>query len=175
MEDCSPDQKKRMAVSFPLGKRMIQTARRVISSMKKGSEEEKLFMKYFGKDAFEHRWHIDRGYMDTLRAWDGSPSYRCVPQGTDPCEDSSTEGYTGAKALLTGHGIVMCENAFKHYPDDAIGLAEVIVHEEAHALDWDRDIEYCNHTTGCPLTTTQAEANADSYSAFAGAAFRQWG
>ncbi len=177
---CSKAQRDRLAVAFPDAELMIKNAVAIISVMKKGSEQEVLFMKYFGKDAFAHRWHIMRGFVDTLRQWKKrGPTYPyvCVKQGAGECTPG-TLGYVesfGLPGWTWGPkgDIHICEEAFKL--DDNRKLAAVLIHETSHMLDWTTTDEYCGMETnrGCSLETTKAEDNADSYAQFAREAFER--
>ncbi len=173
-EACSKDQRNRLAVAFPAAKLMLKNAIGVISSMEKGSEEEVMLMKYFGRDAFSARRRIKLGFVNSLRAWDVTPTYQCVKQGIDPCESSTDRGYAGVWAFIKGSPIVICENAFTLNASD-VELAEVVLHEATHVYEWTGDPEYCSRQTGCSLDTGDAVGNADSYSVFALEAFYRWG
>ncbi|MGZ4349187.1 MAG: hypothetical protein ACXVRX_01510 [Solirubrobacteraceae bacterium] len=174
---CSPDQRARLAVAVPLAKKLAEHAISLIDSMEKGSREEALFKKFFGPDAYAERWHIKEGYVDALRAWRDLPTYKCVAQGTSPCT-GDTDGYTGARALFTGSPIIICGSSF----GDDLELADTVLHEETHALNWTDDNEECG-TSGCSLPTTSerlpgigltdsgALTNAASYSRFASQAY----
>jgi hypothetical protein len=178
-EDCSPDQKKHMEVAFPLARKLGENAVSIVSSMQKGSPQEQLLVKFFGPDAYRERYHIKQNYLDGLRAWKGSPSYKCMADGDGPCS-SGTDAETGFPAVLTGHGIVLCARAF----GDDLDLADTILHEEMHALAWMAgDPEECG-TSGCTLPTTKerfpgitmsdsgALGNASSYARFASEAHK---
>ena len=86
-EECSEDQRKHLAIAFPLAEMMIRNAMGEISEMEKGSIEEDVFIRHFGKDAFSHRWHIKSTYSDILRQWKGGPTYPyvCRKQGEGRC------------------------------------------------------------------------------------------
>ena len=169
-EDCDKNQRFRLAVAFPLAKIMVEHALSVISNMDRGSEEEALLIKYFGKDAFSHRWHIMRGFVDTLRAWSSDPTFQCVAQGAGHCKPT-TNAYYYEVHKLTGGNIRICAKAFGR---DDEGLAETVLHEASHLFDWTDDEQYCSLQTGCSLDITDAEDNADSYSTFAQEAFHRW-
>ena len=177
--DCSPEQRRGLAVAVPLAKKLAEHAIELIDSMERGSREEALLKKFFGPDAFAERHHIKVGYLDALRAWRDLPTYKCVKTGTDPCT-GGTDGYTGARALFTGNPIIICESSF----GNDLELADTVLHEETHALNWTFDNEECG-TDGCSLPTTNerlpgiglsdngALTNAASYSRFASQAYAQ--
>jgi hypothetical protein len=177
--DCSPEQRRALAVAVPLAKKLAEHAMALIDSMEQGSREEALLKKFFGTDAFAERHHIKAGYMDALRAWRDLPTYKCVKTGDDPCK-GSTDGYTGARALFTGNPIIICEHSF----GNDLELADTVLHEETHALNWTFDNEECD-VDGCSLPTTNerlpgiglsdngALTNAASYSRFASQAYAQ--
>jgi outer membrane protein OmpA-like peptidoglycan-associated protein len=181
-EGCSDDQRRRLAYAYPLAERMIDNAIEVISDMEKGSEEEALLIKYFGKDAFSHRLHIKHGFVDTLRQWKKKgPTYPyvCVKQGSGECEKPDDLGYVESFGLPgwpwgPKGDIHICGNAFKL---NDIKLATVLIHETSHRLDWTTHDEYCGMEAnlGCNLDTITAENNADSYAQFAREAFNRWG
>jgi hypothetical protein len=182
-QGCSKDQRDRLAVVFPVAERMIRNAMRVVSDMKKGSDQEVLLMKYFGKDAFSHASHIRKGFADTLRQWQkAGPTYPyvCVKQGVGECT-GETLGYVesfGLPGWVWGPkgDIHICEKAFALKND--LHLAAALIHETSHRLDWTTTDVYCGMETnrGCPsLSTKEAEDNADSYAQFAREAFEQWG
>jgi outer membrane protein OmpA-like peptidoglycan-associated protein len=179
---CSDEQRKRLAIAFPLAKNIGEQAMAAISGMKRGSPEAKLLEKFFGSRAFEERWHIKQNYNAALKAMAIGPTYKCVKQGTDPCEASGTVGYTGAHAIIFGNPTYACENAF--YVDN-IELADTILHEATHLGAWTADPEYCMPSVGCTKLETTDEVlpgigisdrgalnNADSYSRFASELFR---
>ena len=182
-EGCSENQRKRLAIAFPLARRMGENARAAISQMKRGSPEEALLRKFFGSRAFERRWRINQGYTAALGAIAGGPKYKCVPQGTDPCDNPTTSGYVGAHAIIFGSPVVVCDYGF-NTPDN-IELADTILHEASHVGDLTNDLEYCSKTSGCSLDTTDeilpgirltdrgALNNADSYARFASELFRR--
>jgi len=182
-EGCSKNQRERLAIAFPLARRMGENARAAISGMERGSPEEALLRKFFGTRAFDRRWRIKQGYTAALRAITGRPKYKCVPQGTDPCEGSTTSGYVGAHAIIFGSPVVVCDYGF-NAPDN-IELADTILHEASHVGDQTNDLEYCSRSSGCSLDTTDevlpgigltdrgALNNADSYARFASELFRQ--
>lgn len=167
-------------MAFLAAELIIKYAIAVISGMEKGSEQEVLLMKYFGKDAFSHRWHIKRGYSDILREWKkGGPIYPyvCVKQGAGECTPG-TLGYVESFGLPVWPwgpkgDIHICEEAFKLNDEK---LATVMIHETSHRLDWTTTDEYCGMETnrGCSLDTNRAEDNADSYAQFAREAFDRW-
>lgn len=183
-QSCSKDQRDRLAVVFPVAEEMIRNAMRVINRMKKGSDEEILLMKYFGKDAFSHASHIRKGFQDTLRQWQkAGPTYPyvCVKQGAGECTVNAL-GYVEAFGLPgwpwgSKGDIHICEEAFALKND--LHLAAALIHETSHRLDWTTTDVYCGMETnrGCPpsLSTKEAEDNADSYAQFAREAFEQWG
>ena len=178
---CSETQRKRLAIAFPLARRIGEKAKAAISAMKRGSPDEALLKKFFGSRAFEERWHIDQGYTAALKALKSDPTYKCVATGTDPCT-GGTVGFVGAHAIIFGNPTVVCESAFL---DDNIELADTILHEASHLGDWTNDLQYCSRTSGCTLDTTDevlpglgltdrgALNNADSYSRFASELFRR--
>ena len=180
-DGCSADQRKRLAIAYPLAKRLGEGAIAAISSMERGSPEEALLKKFFGSRAFELRFRIKRGYVDALRSFQGNPTYKCVPQGTPPCESSGTYGVTGFHAFVFGSPIVVCST--QAFADDDLELADTILHEASHAGDWTNDLEYCSTSSGCTLETTDqtlpgigvtdsgALNNADSYARFASRLF----
>ncbi len=188
-QGCSKEQRDRLAVVFPVAEQMIRNAMRVINDMKKGSDQEVLLMKYFGKDAFSHASHIREGFADTLRQWQkAGPTYPyvCVKQGVGECT-GDTLGYVESFGLPEKVPVIggawgpkgdihICEAAFALTND--LHLAAALIHETSHRLDWAvRDV-YCGMKTnrGCPsLSTKEAEGNADSYAQFAREAFEQWG
>jgi len=147
-EECDKDQRFRLSVAFPAARMMAQYAIEVISGMHKGSEEEAVLIKYFGKDSYAHRWHIKQGYVDTLRAWKRDTTFQCHQQKTGRCVENPnkvTLGYVIKAAKLFGGNIHICERAFKLKDVD---LAEVVLHEASHLLDWTTDRQYCNLKTG---------------------------
>lgn len=180
-DGCSADQRRRLAIAYPLAKRLGERAISAISSMERGSAEEALLKKFFGSRAFELRFRIKRGYVDALRSFQGNPTYQCVPQGTPPCESSGTYGVTGVHAFVFGSPIVVCST--QAFADDDLELADTILHEASHAGDWTNDLEYCSTSSGCTLETTDqtlpgigvtdsgALNNADSYARFASRLF----
>jgi len=182
-QGCSKDQRAHLARAFPVAEQMIRNAMRIMSGMKKGSDQEALLMKYFGKDAFAHAFHIRAGFADTLRQWQkAGPTYpyECVKQGVGECT-GDTLGYVepfGLPGWTWGPkgDIHICEKAFDLRND--LYLATVLVHETSHRLDWTINDVYCGmeRNRGCPsLSTKEAEKNADSYAQFAREAFQQWG
>jgi outer membrane protein OmpA-like peptidoglycan-associated protein len=178
---CSDTQRKRLAIAFPLARRIGEKAKAAISTMKRGSADEALLKKFFGPRAFEERWHINQGYTAALKALKSDPTYKCVATGTDPCK-GGTVGFVGAHAIIFGNPTVVCDSAFN---DDDIELADTILHEASHLRDFTNDLQYCSRTTGCTLDTTDevlpgigltdrgALNNADSYSRFASELFRR--
>ena len=48
--NCTDAERKRLIHAYSVGKAMIQTAMKIVSGMKKGTPEERLLKKYFGKD-----------------------------------------------------------------------------------------------------------------------------
>jgi outer membrane protein OmpA-like peptidoglycan-associated protein len=182
-EGCSKNQRERLAIAFPLARRMGENARAAISRMERGSPDEALLRKFFGTRAFDRRWRIKQGYTAALRALTGGPRYKCVPQGTDPCESPTTSGYVGAHAIIFGNPVVVCDYGF-NAPDN-IELADTILHEASHVGNLTNDLEYCSISSGCSLETTDevlpgigltdrgALNNADSYARFASELFRR--
>ena len=179
---CSDDQRKRLAIAFPLARRIGENAMAAISGMQRGSPEEALLKKFFGPDAFKERWHIKQGYHAALKALANRPDYKCVPDGTSPCS-SGTSGYVGPHAVIFGSPTIVCHYGF--YGDN-IELADTILHEASHVGGWTRDIDYCMPSRGCTnLPTTDelvpgiglsdvgAVNNADSYGRFASELFRR--
>jgi hypothetical protein len=188
-QGCSKQQRDRLAAVFPVAEQMIRNAMRIIGDMKKGSDQEVLLTKYFGKDAFSHASHILKGFADTLRQWQrAGPTYPyvCVKQGVGECT-GRTLGYVesfGLPEQVPGIGgswgpkgdIHICEAAFALTND--LYLAAALIHETSHRLDWTVTDVYCGMETnrGCAsLSTKEAEDNADSYAQFAREAFEQWG
>ncbi len=177
---CTDDQRKRLAVAYPLAKRLGENAMSAISRMTRGSPEETLLKKFFGAKAYDERWHIKQKYAAAVKTIKIGPTYRCVKTGTGPCKDG-TVGYVGAHAIITGNPTIVCENAFA---DDNIELADTILHEASHLGAWTNDHQYCYRSTGCNLDTTDeavpgigvsdrgALNNADSYGRFASELFR---
>jgi outer membrane protein OmpA-like peptidoglycan-associated protein len=187
---CTPAQIDRMAVAWPLAEKMARNAMSIISYMTKGSPEEALFRLFFGPDAFANRWTIKRRYNNALRGFSSNPVYYCMKKGdpasapdyysftdfvldrySNPC-DGTVDAMTGAKALATGSPIVLCDRVWAD-PDN-IELAGTMLHEETHALDWTSDEQYCSRTSGCSLSTGDAEGNASSYERFASESYRRW-
>jgi len=178
---CSVAQRDRLAIAFPLARRMCENAMAAISGMERGSSDEALFRKFFGSRAFEKRWRIKQGYNRALKAIASNPTFKCVKQGTDPC-GASIAGYIGAHAIIFGDPVIVCEHGFTD-PDN-IELADTVLHEASHLGDWTNDLEYCSKATGCSLDTTDeifpgiglsdrgAINNADSYARFASELFR---
>jgi hypothetical protein len=180
-DGCSTDQRDRLEIAFPLARKMAQNAMSAISTMERGSAEELLLRKFFGPRAFEKRWRIKQGYVASLKSIASKPTFKCVKQGTEPCEKKGTVGYAGAHAIIFGDPVVVCEAGFNV---DNIELADTVLHEASHIGHWTTDVEYCDPDTGCDLPTTDeilpgigltdvgALNNADSYSRFASALFR---
>jgi hypothetical protein len=151
----------------------------LVSTAERGSAAEVLLKKYFGSDAMKWKHEIYRGYGDALRVFGNSPTYKCVAQGTGPC-DPSTDAYVGAHPIIFGNPTIICDKAFK---DDDLELADTILHEATHLGDWTNDLEPCSRSTGCSLETTDqvlpgigvtdrgALNNAYSYAMFASEAF----
>jgi hypothetical protein len=188
-QNCSKEQRNRLALAFPVAEKMIRNALRVINDMQKGSDEERLLMKYFGKDAFSHATHIREGFAETLRQWQkAGPTYPyvCVKQGDGECT-GRTLGYVepfGLPEFVPGIGgawfprgdIHICEKAFAF--TNNLYLAAALLHETSHMVGWAFGDVYCDMETngGCPsLSTKEAEGNADSYAQFAREAFEQGG
>ena len=179
-DGCTEAQRDRLAIAYPLARRMGQQAMSTISWMKRGTPEEALLKKFFGPRAFERRWRIKQNYAQALDTFKHDPTYECVAQGTDPC-GGSTVAYVGAHAIIFGNPTVVCSSAFAH---DHIELADTILHEASHLGAWTNDLEYCSRSTGCNLATTDealpgigltdrgALNNADSYGRFASELFR---
>ena len=177
-ESCSTDQRKHLAVAYPLAKRIGEDAMAAIGRMTKGSPEERLLRKYFGPDAWKERFHIRQGYRAALGAFRSSPTYECVPAGQDPCT-GGTVGYANAHAIVFGSPIKVCPSAF----GDDLELADTILHEASHVGDQTNDAKYCTVAGGCDLPTSDeilpgiglggsgALQNADSYSRFASAVY----
>lgn len=176
---CSDDQMKRLAIAYPLAKRLGEQARAAVNSMERGSPEEALLKKFFGARAFEERHRISRGYTDALRVFQNDPTYKCVRQGTSPCTNPTTSGYVGAHAFVFGSPVVVCDYGFS---SDNLELADTILHEASHVGDWTDDLEDCSKS-GCSLETTDerfpgiglsergALRNAASYARFASQLF----
>jgi hypothetical protein len=139
-EGCAKKYRDRLAIAYPLARRMAENAKAEISGMTRGSPEEALLRKFFGSRAFDYRWRISQGYTAALRALKGGPRYKCVPQGTDPCDSPSTSGAVGAHAIIFGNPVVVCDYAFSS-PDN-IELADTILHEASHVGDLTYDLEY---------------------------------
>jgi outer membrane protein OmpA-like peptidoglycan-associated protein len=181
-DGCSENQRERLGIAFPLARRMGENAKAAISRMKRGSPGEALLQKFFGSRAFDRRWLINQGYTAALRAISGGPTYKCVSQGTAPCDSSTTSGYVGAHAIIFGSPVVVCAHGFNV---DNIELADTILHEASHVGDLTNDLEYCSRTNGCSLETVDevlpgirltgrgALNNADSYARFASELFRR--
>jgi outer membrane protein OmpA-like peptidoglycan-associated protein len=179
-DGCTQDQRDRLAIAFPLARRIGQQAMSAISWMKRGTPEEALLKKFFGPRAFDRRWRIKQNYAQALGALRTSPTYKCVAQGTDPC-GSTTVAYVGLHAIVFGNPTVVCSSAFDV---DHIELADTILHEATHLGAWTNDLEYCSRSSGCDLPTTAevlpgiglsdrgALNNADSYGRFASELFR---
>jgi hypothetical protein len=54
--DCSPEQRRALAVAVPLAKKLAEHAMALIDSMERGSREEALLKKVSGTVAVEHGW-----------------------------------------------------------------------------------------------------------------------
>jgi hypothetical protein len=179
---CSRTQRDRLAIAFPLARRMAHNAKAAVSRMERGSADEALLEKFFGSRAFDRRWRISQGYTAALRAIEGRPTYKCVPQGTSPCDSPTTSGYVGAHAIIFGSPVIACSYGFNA---DNIELADTILHEASHVGDLTNDLEYCSRASGCTLQTTDevlpgigltdrgALNNADSYARFASELYRR--
>ncbi|MEO8862523.1 MAG: DUF4157 domain-containing protein [Ginsengibacter sp.] len=183
--NCSVDERKLLALAYPIGKMMVENAIELITEMNPGSQEEHLLIKYFGKDAWAKRLTIRDGYIDLLHAWSRNPTMRCqgnnyISPGAenvmlhlidkDNC-GPGTEGFSDTAAVLRTGSILICDHAFA-----LNDLPETIVHEFSHVYDWAYgDPQYCSRSSGCSLDTQRALHNADSYSAFAGEALDLWG
>ena len=189
---CTRRQSDRLALAFRFAKRMVDRAISIADHMKRGSPEEALLLKYFGANAWEARNEIRRTYRRMQRDWNDDIVFRC-----ETAEDrdktftigrqqikiegdcnSGTEGLTGVIPILTnGHlgSILICDSAFTTNVLPETGLAETILHEVSHALEWTFDEGYCDRRHGCSLHTDEAIHNGDSYSGFAGEALSRWG
>ena len=182
-DGCSKNQKDRLSIAYPLARRMGEKAKATIPRMKRGSPDEALLQKFFGSRAFDRRWRIHQGYTAALGAITGGPTYKCVPQGTEPCESPTTSGFVGAHAIIFGNPVVVCDYGFNNA--DNIELADTILHEASHVGNLTNDLEYCSRSRGCSLDTTDeilpgirltdrgALNNADSYARFASELFRR--
>jgi hypothetical protein len=155
-EDCVKSQRDALALAFPLAKKMVQAALDAIEL-----EDEDLMRKYFGKDAFAHRFHIKQNFVAIKKGLNAGPTFECEEADSWLCEGS--EAYVIGPF---GENIHLCAQAFTKGVDF---LARTIVHEAAHGFAWVFfPDELC--AGGCPpsMDTTDAEDNADSYGEFAG-------
>ena len=122
-DGCTQEQRDRLAIAFPLARRIGQQAMAAISWMKRGTPEETLLKKFFGPRAFDRRWRIKQNYAQALGALKTNPTYKCVAQGTDPC-GGTTVAYVGFHAIVFGNPTVVCSSAFDV---DHIELADTIL------------------------------------------------
>jgi hypothetical protein len=153
-EDCDKPQRDALARALPLAKKMVRAALDAL-------DDKHLLRKYFGKDAFAHRFHIKQNFVAIKNGLNGGPIFECEEADSWLCE--------GSVAYVIGpfgENIHLCAQAFTK---DIDFLARTIVHEAAHGYAWVFFPDtLC--TGGCPssMDTTDAEDNADSYGEFAG-------
>jgi outer membrane protein OmpA-like peptidoglycan-associated protein len=191
-KDCSQDKHDKVALAFRFARMMVDKAISVIDHMEKGTPEEALLLKYFGKDAWDSRDKIRRTYRRMQRDWNPNLTFRCET-GDDKDKTvtiagkqytaegdchSGTEGLTGVIPLVSGGhvgSILVCDSAFTTNILPETDLPETILHEISHASEWTFDNGYCDRANGCSLDTDEAIHNGDSYSGFAGEALSTWG
>ena len=184
--DCTDEERKRLIQAYSVAQAMVETAMKIVGSLEKGTQEVHLLQKYFGRDAFEHRFHIPQCYADTLREWSQMGpvyDYHCRKKNVGDCGPGPagqlTLGYVSFMSLYglrrphpVPYGdINICGSAFENNDEE---LAITVLHATSHRLDWRLDRENCPRTAGCKLSSEAAEDNADSYAQFAAEAFSRW-
>jgi outer membrane protein OmpA-like peptidoglycan-associated protein len=157
-EDCDKNQKDALNRAFPLAKRMVQAAFAEINN-------NALLMKYFGKDARDHRFHIQQNFSDISKGLKAGPTFECEEADSWWCD-----GAVARVLPIVGENIHICPGAIDRGDDY---LARTIVHEAAHRFAWIfMPDDLCAGGSGS-MDTTDAEDNADCYGEFAGDALAQ--
>ena len=157
-EDCDKNQKDALDRALPLAKRMVQAAFAEINN-------NALLMKYFGKDARDHRFHIQQNFSDISKGLKAGPTFECEEADSWWCD-----GAVARVLPIVGENIHICPGAIDRGDDY---LARTIVHEGAHRFAWIfMPDDLCAGGSGS-MDTTDAEDNADCYGEFAGDALAQ--
>ena len=177
-EDCSDEQRDRLAIAFAAAEDMLDEAISSINRLERGSDDEALLERYFGDSAFEERFSIKQGFTTTRRQWQKksgkNPTYPyvCRKTGSGQCVDNSSHviyGYVEwrsfyGKGLWPIDNINICEAAFGL---DNFDLAATLIHESSHRLDATSEDIYCKNDRCSSLDTYTAIDNADSYAQYA--------
>jgi len=155
---CDQNQQDALTRARALARRMIQAAFVAIN------DESPLLMKYFGKDALDHRLHIKQNFSAISNGLKGDPTFQCEKADSWWCD-----GAVARVLPIVGENIHICPSAITNGDDY---LARTVVHEAAHRFAWIFiPDDLC--AGGTSMDTTDAEDNADCYGEFAGDALTQ--
>jgi len=155
---CDQNQQDALTRALALARRMIQAAFVAIN------DESPLLMKYFGKDALDHRLHIKQNFSAISNGLKGDPTFQCEKADSWWCD-----GAVARVLPIVGENIHICPSAITNGDDY---LARTVVHEAAHRFAWIFiPDDLC--AGGTSMDTTDAEDNADCYGEFAGDALTQ--
>jgi outer membrane protein OmpA-like peptidoglycan-associated protein len=177
-KDCSPDQRRQLAIAFPMAKLMAQKGLSAVTSPDKGPVIQFLLQRYFGEDALSHLPEIRDGFAKILNNWqDWESRFDCEAQTEGSCPSDDPHARTLAYVKVKKHlfsaneaiGTVrVCAASFDD-PEDMQELASTLLHELSHRLDNTSDRQYCTKSRDwcSKLSTKAAIDNADSYSEFA--------
>ena len=158
-EDCDQNQQDALTRALGLAKRMVQAALVAIS------DESPLLLKYFGKDALGHRFHIKQNFSAISKGLKEGPTFQCEEADSWWCDEAH------ARVIpIAGEDIHICPSAI-NLGDDF--LARTIVHEAAHRFAWIFIPDDLCAGGSSSMDTEDAEDNADCYGEFAGDALSQ--
>ncbi len=178
-KNCSPEQRRQLAIAFPAAKLMAEKARAAVFSPNKGPVINFLLQRYFGDDARAHLPEIHAGFDKILNNWkDWDARFDCEKQTEASCPRDVPHEVTIAYVTREGHvfsspspygAVHVCEAAF-NTPGNMQELSASVLHELSHRLDSTHDKKYCgtDRLGQCASLSTEAAIdNADSYAQFA--------